>query len=325
MKIAFLSFYGGLNERGVETYVEEISTRLVNLGHDVTVYQNGASRKKTNYRVAYLPSLFLLPPFDSDPDVLIPTNGRLQSVTARAWSLWHRKKYLAVGQSGLGADDKLNLFTFPDVFIGLTDYQCRWARQVNSLVRTARISNGVNTQKFSPDVTPFAFNLPKPLVLSVAAFESIKRLDLLIAAVAKTPFSLALVGRGSLQTELDQLGQRLLGPGRFRILSLPQDQLPAAYTAADVFAYPTSPWESFGIVMLEALSANRPVVATADPIRQEILDTAGLTADPASPDAFAAALQSAVKTDWGDRPRTRAGQFTWDEAASRYHTLLSKL
>src|SRR3989338_3087574 len=41
-KIAFLSFYSGFVERGVETYVCELGTRLAKK-HDVTVFQGGKS------------------------------------------------------------------------------------------------------------------------------------------------------------------------------------------------------------------------------------------------------------------------------------------
>jgi glycosyltransferase involved in cell wall biosynthesis len=325
MKIAFLSFYSGLVDRGVETYVHEVATRLTDLGDEVTVYQNGKSRQQTNYPVVYLPSLYLIPPFETSPDIIIPTNGRVQAVASRIWSVLHRKKYLSIGQSGLGADDKLNLFTFPDVFIGLTDYQCEWARKINPLIKTVRIGNGVDLKKFSPQTAGQKFGLPSPVVLNVSALEPIKRLDLLINAVAKTDFSLCLVGTGSLKDELAAQGEKLLGSARFRLLSLPHDQIPSAYTGADIFAYTTSPWESFGIVMLEALASNRPVVATDDPIRKEILGDAGILADPANPEKFAAALKQAVAANWGDKPQKRAQEFSWDKIANRYHELFTKL
>jgi glycosyltransferase involved in cell wall biosynthesis len=325
MKIAFLSFYSGLVDRGVETYVHEVATGLTNLGDETVVYQNGKPRTSTNYQIQYLPSLYLVPPFETLPDVIIPTNGRLQAVASRIWSVLHRKKCLSIGQSGLGADDKLNLFTFPDVFIGLTDYQCAWARKINPLVKTARISNGVDLSKFSPSIPGQKFGLPSPVVLSVSALEPIKRLDLLINAVAKTSLSLCLVGSGSLKEELSAQGLKMLGSDRFRLITLSHDQIPSAYTAADIFAYTTSPWESFGIVMLEALASNKPVVATDDPIRREILGDAGLFADPADADKFAAALKQAATTDWGEKPRNRAMEFGWDKIAARYHELFTKL
>lgn len=325
MKVAFLNFYGGLVDRGVETYVHEVSTGLTSLGHEVTVYQNGKSRIPTTYAVEYLPSLYLLPPFKIPPDIIVPTNGRMQAVLTRIWTSLHRKKYVCVGQSGLGADDKLNLLTFPDVFVGLTEYQCSWARKFNPLIRTAQIANGVDISKFSPQVDGMKLGLSSPVVLSTSALEPIKRLDLLIKAVAKTQLSLCLVGNGSLKTDLTALGEQLLGEARFRVLSLPRQEIPSVYASADVFAFPTSPWESFGIVMLEALASNLPVVAAADPIRQEILGDAGILVDPTDADKFAAALTQAISTDWGDKLISRAALFSWDKIVQRYDKLFSRL
>ncbi len=325
MKVAFLNFYGGLVDRGVETYVHEVSTGLTSLGHEVTVYQNGKSRTPTTYPVEYLPSLYLLPEFKSAPDIIIPTNGRMQAVVTRIWASLHRKKYVSVGQSGLGADDKLNLLTFPDVFIGLTDYQCSWARKFNPLIRSAQIPNGVDILKFSPQVPGMKFGLPSPVVLSTSALEPIKRLDLLINAVAKTQLSLCLVGNGSLKTELATLGQKLLGENRFRMLTVPRSEIPSVYTGADVFAFPTSPWESFGIVMLEALASNIPVVAASDPIRQEILGDAGILVDPTDPDKFAAALIQATSASWDNKLISRAAEFSWDKIVKRYDLLFARL
>ncbi len=50
MKIVFLSFYSGEVYRGVETFVHELSNRLVDLRVDVTVYQNGPKLKNTKYK-----------------------------------------------------------------------------------------------------------------------------------------------------------------------------------------------------------------------------------------------------------------------------------
>ncbi len=97
------------------------------------------------------------------------------------------------------------------------------------------------------------------------------------------------------------------------------------YRSADLFTFSTVPWESFGIVLVEAMASGLPVVATDDPIRREIVGDAGLFVDPIDTDAYAAAIQKALDTDWGNKPRLQAEKFSWDKIAKQYETLFNSL
>lgn len=355
MKIAFLSFYSGEVYRGVETYVFELANSLVELGNEVTVYQNGPRLKNTRYKTVSvglpvdwnqkgIEGRFLGIPFtdyyaclvgrftklvlervDLDTDVLVTTNGSLQILFSRFWALIHKIKLVVTGQSGPGMDDRWNLWCFPDVFVGLTKYQCEWARKVNPFVRVHKISNGVDLNKFISKTSPLDIDLPHPIVLSVAALEKSKRLDLLINAIAKLKkVSLLLVGRGSEEEKLKKLAQNLLGK-RFKIISLPFDKMPHVYTSCDLFSYPPVPWESFGIVMLEAMASGLPIVATDDPIRREIVGDSGLFVDPTNTSQYAEILNKALKMKWGNTPRKQAEKFSWDKVAYEYERLFKSL
>lgn len=306
MKIAFLSRFYGTADRGAEVYVRELSTRLVKLGHHAEVfpYTSSLSRFK--------------------PQVVISTNGRLDAAWAKLWCVRSGAKLIIPGQSGPGLDDRFNLYCFPDTFVALTQAHKAIARRKNPFVPIAVIPNGVDLDKFHPRVTPYRTKLPPPVVLYVAALTPAKRQDMLLRAAARLGVSVLLVGRGDREVAIRGLGEHLL-QDRFHLLSLPHSQVPSVYTAANVFAYPTVPWESFGIAMIEAMACNLPVVATDDPIRREIVGDAGLFVDPADTDKFSAALWQAIKQDWKFAPRARAEAFSWDIIAQKYEQLCQKL
>ena len=355
LKIAFLSFYSGEVSRGVETYVHELSNKLVELGHEIVVYQNGPERINSKYKTVsvgfpidwnqkgiegrFLGIAFtdyyvrligkftwkILKELNPNIDVLVTTNGSLQVLYGRVWSLINRVKHVVAGQSGPGADDRWNLWCFPNTFVGMTKYHCDWAKRANPLVKIAKIANGVDLNKFRQNTKPLKIGLPRPIVLSVAALEEGKRIDLLVRAVGKlNKTSLLLVGRGKLENKLQQLGDSLL-KDRFKIISLPFESMPSVYNSCDLFSYPTVPWESFGIVMLEAMASGLPVVAADDPIRREIVGDAGIFVDPTNADKYAETLKKALKLKWGSKPRRQAMKFNWDDIAKQYEELFLKL
>lgn len=283
MKIAFLCRDYKIVNRGAETYTKELAKQLQKLGHDIKIYRN------------------IFDNVDSDSKVVITTNGRLDAVLTRIWSMLHGSKLIIPGQSGFGWDDKLNLWLFPNVFVALTQYQKQWAHKINPFVRIEVIPNGVDLTKFNPQVKPIKINKSKPVVLCVGVVDPFKRQYLLKKA---SKHSVLLVGKGGdMQTE--------------------HKNMPNIYTSCDLFSYPTSPSESFGIVMLEAMASGLAVVATDDPIRREIVGDAGLFVDPTNINEYAKTLDRALNTDWKDKPRGQAEKFSWEIIAKAYEKIFA--
>ncbi len=278
MKIAFLTQWQGINTRGVETYVDELSQRLKKFGYQVSIHKNIRDH------------------VDQSTKIIISTNGRFDAVLAKLWCLIHGARLIISGQSGFGWDDKLNLWVFPDIFVGLTNFQCAWAKRINPRVKTVTIPNGVDLDKFNPKIKPIETKLKKPIILNVGVVDSFKRQDLLLKA---SKYSVLLVGKGGNITFFHK-------------------DMPRVYTACDLFSYPTSPRESFGISILEAMASGLAVVATDDPIRREIVGDAGLFVDPTDTAAYAQALEKALHTNWGKKPRRQAEKFSWDKIAQLY-------
>lgn len=350
MKIAFLSFYSGEVYRGVETFVHEVANRLHDLGNDITVYQNGPAVPGTKYKVvstnlkidwnkkrAYIPffdyyasqkrefTKRVLETVDNDTDIIFPTNGDWQSILCKFWAVKHRKKMVIAGQSGPGLDDRINLYTFPDCFVSLTQTQNNWVKRANAFVNRTIIPNGVDIDQFSHINEEIDFDLPKPIILCVAALDQWKRLDLAIHAVSTIDTSLILVGKGSELKNLQKMGEQLL-KGRFKIMSFPHKDMPKVYASAHLFTYPTVPWESFGIVLAEALASGLPIICTDDPIRREIVGDCGIYVDPTDTEAYAAALEEALNKKWDKKKlQARAKEFSWDTIAKEYEKLFQSL
>lgn len=356
MKIAFLSFYSGQINRGAETVVYELASRF-SKNNDVIVFQSADNDFETKYKVevrkvdidwnvkdksvSLTRRLFLdywslriglftckvIPAILREKfDVVIPLDGGWQVALIRIATWLYGGKEIVSGQSGMGWDDRNNLWSFPNIFVSLTSIAERWAKKANPFVKVVKISNGVDLEKFKPEGELYDINLKKPVVLAVGAFTEQKRLGLTIKAVSKLKdASLLLIGSGGeLKDSLEAEGKKLLS-GRFNLLRVSFDEMPKIYRVADVFTLSSSSSEAFGNVYVEAMASGLPVVATNDEQRREIVGDAGILTDPTNIDMYAKALQKVLDTKWGDKPRKQADKFSWDKIAEEYEKLFKTL
>jgi len=108
----------------------------------------------------------------------------------------------------------------------------------------------------------------RPIVLAVRRLVRRVGLDDLVAAMDKVrkrvPDALLLVaGKGPLEGELRSLVRSLRLENHVRLLGfMPDQELPAAYRAADLTVVPSVAAEGFGLVVVESLAAGTPVLVT---------------------------------------------------------------
>lgn len=173
----------------------------------------------------------------------------------------------------------------------------------------------------------------QPFILSVGTIQPRKNYRRLIQAFATLDPALALVIVGSkgwnYADVLAEITHQNLAK-RVHLLGFVADaDLPALYSAANLFVYP-SLYEGFGLPVLEAMACGTPVVASNQSALPEVVGEAGLLVDPADIEAMAAAMAH-VLSDTGLRQTlaeagpARAAQFTWAGMADHLLALYQKL
>lgn len=171
-----------------------------------------------------------------------------------------------------------------------------------------------------------------PFVLSVGTLQPRKNYTRLIEAMRALPdYHLVIAGgRGWLEGPIHTAAQMPGVRGRVHLIGFADDaDLPALYSAAEVFAFP-SLYEGFGLPILEAMACGTPVVAADTSSLPEVAGEAALLVPPTDVDALAEALHRAL-TDAATRHElrlrglARARRFTWRAAAAQLRDIYRRV
>ncbi|OGN94741.1 MAG: glycosyl transferase family 1 [Chloroflexi bacterium RBG_13_51_18] len=201
----------------------------------------------------------------------------------------------------------------------------------------AIIPNGVDTLHFHDKVTPFDnFNDGKTNILFVGRLEKRKGFDYLLEAYRLiksdiTDCRLIQVGPGvRLRKKYEKyVRQYGLPDVSFRGYS-PYNDLPRYYQTADIVCFPATGRESQGIVLLEAMSVGKPVIASnIDGYTSVLTDgVEGITVPPRDSRQLAEAISRLIRNkhlrqQMGSRGIHRAKQFDWPTIAAKVLDLYS--
>jgi len=143
----------------------------------------------------------------------------------------------------------------------------RFPREKVSVVYNPVVDETFIKKRDSPATHPWLINKTCPVLVTAGAHESLKGYDILLRAFAevkrKMSCRLVLFGEGTQTQNLQELAETL---GVIDDTSFPgyTDNLPANLKHADLFVL-SSHFESFSIVLVEALACGIPVVATNCP------------------------------------------------------------
>jgi len=188
------------------------------------------------------------------------------------------------------------------------------------------IPNGVDTERFA--VAEPARLGPGRKLLFVGRLDARKGFRLAVAAYAclaaeRPDLRLVVVGEGPERTAAEGLPPEL----RERVLllgALPNRDLPPIHAACDAFVAPNVGGESFGIVLVEAMAAGLPVVASAIPGFDEVIRDGvdGLLVPPGDLEALTRALGRVLdEPELAERlrraGRERARAFSWEVVLPR--------
>lgn len=355
--MAFILPGVGVVGRGAETFVLELSQRLEEK-FDISIICRGQANHRcihagaiprdlpwlqNSYRNRYIrkiSDILFLDPCDMESlsfsvnalpvllrtnfDLIVSVNGIWGAMACRIIRRFKGTPFITVGQAGIGRPDLWQARQRPNTHVVLTEHAHTWIGKVCPKLNVEVIPNGVDLMRYSSTVQPVECHLERPIYLCTAALVPYKNISCAIAALAQLEKgSLIVLGAGPLQSELENQGMRQLGPKRFVLKAVPYREMPAYYAACDVFTLVSEKeCEAFGIVYLEALACNKPVVATVDPIRAEIIGNAGILCDGHNIKEYAAALKRAAIDDFGDKPRRQAEKFSWDLISMQYQRLI---
>ena len=182
------------------------------------------------------------------------------------------------------------------------------------------LRNGVDTGLFRPVDSGLWRARAKPsqiLIASVGLLIPRKGHDLLIASMAMLPNAhLLIAGQGPDKEKLEALAKSLGVADRVELVgSVPHEELPALYSAADMLVLATSR-EGWPNVLLEAMACGAPVVATSIGGIPEIITRpeAGVIVPARTPEALATGIRQIIAHP-PNRAATRAHAEAhgWDE------------
>ncbi|UNK72605.1 glycosyltransferase family 4 protein [Microbacterium sp. H1-D42] len=223
--------------------------------------------------------------------------------------------------------------------VALTDGEVDTLKRVYGRVAApvTVIPHGVDLERFTPP-TPAqrlaaraALNLDDEhrVALFIGHEFDRKGLSDAIAALAHAPTAMLLVV-GGFASAIQQMREHSekIGVAERVLFVGPRTDLPSYFAASDMFVFPTL-YESYGLVITEALASGVPVIATRVGCAPDVIvdgENGYLTErDPASIGDLMERVAATDISGWRDACRASVEHLTWRATAEKYVELLARV
>ena len=361
MRVALACPYSWDAAGGVQTHVRQLGARLESMGHPVLVLAPAIDRPSEPHvravgrpvRIPYNESVAPVAPWPAGyllvrdalrefrPDVvhvhepLVPGPSMFAALSAPAPVVATFHAYADRARLLDAATPLLRpVWRRLEVRLAVSE-AAAW------FVRTRFGRDGVRVVPNGADVELFASATPAVLpqgrrVLFVNRLDRRKGFPVMVEAFRRlaeerTDVLLVVAGDG----EDRRVAQQLPIGTRARVVMLgtvPHDLLAPYHAACEVFCAPATGRESFGIVLVEAMAAGLPVVASDIVGYREVVRDGvdGILVPPRDPGALAGAVDLLLDDPeaarrFGDAGRARAGRYSWDAVARQIEAVYAEV
>lgn len=359
MKIALVSPYDFTWPGGVTAHISELSRHLVQNGHNVKVLAPYSSTRGLPPDIDFIPLGKSVPvPAGGSTARLtfsVWLHRKVSNILKQEnFDIIHLHEPLMpfLPLSVLRSSKSVNIGTFHAVHGKFRNYGWShhilkyWFNKLDGLIAVSPAAAKYAGRFFSGDfrIIPNGididhFAIPKPHLLDimdgklnilfVGRLEKRKGLKYLLEAYAKLRWDfdymrLIIVGPGNLDKDCHRiLSERNLHDVVFKG-GISSYDLPRYYQAADICVAPATGRESFGIVLLEAMAAGKPIVASNIEGYASVLTHGdqGLLVPPKDSNSLAAALEILIRNpefraSMGAKGRQTVENYRWGKVSNQ--------
>lgn len=355
MRIALVCPYDLSVPGGVQSHVQQLAAALRDLGDEVALLAPGPGPDHIGLgRSVGIPFNDSVAPVAASPAVLARTGRVLRDLAPDVVHV-HEPLVPWVGPAAVRAAPRAVVLTFhawsrrdrlyraarplgrallrrAAVAIAVSDAAASYHAAALGVPvnRFAVVPNGVDVERFATAAPlPEIVDADRPTLLFVGRLERRKGLETLVRAFTRLKadrpdLRLYVVGDGPERDRCQALLPARLRADMIFLGRVAAEDLPRFQASCDVYVAPALGGESFGIVLLEAMAAGRPVIASDIPGYRTVARD-GVQArlvPPGDVDALVAAIRAlldnpSLRAAMGREGRATAAEHDWSVIAGR--------